>query len=491
MPRPPREEPQDRVPQTEPMTSDTTISSVPSGAMATATRSYFLVIRSETSSMFLLPDVGQLLAGRSPEADLRVNDQSASRLHARFVIDRGSVRVRDLGSRNRTWVNGQPLAPDEERRLYSGDVVIIGSMTLVLHRAGDRPAAGASTAPPVETAPVFVQLGDHVTLLSDPAMVRVYELLRRLSRSTLPVLIIGETGTGKENAAQAVHHFSTRKSAPLVAINCAAIPENLFESELFGHVRGAFSGALSDKVGRLEAASGGTVFLDEIGELPLPSQAKLLRALETGLVCPVGSVREHKIDCRIVAATNRDLEAEAQAGRFRQDLYFRLAAAMVVLPPLRERPIEIAQLAGHFLVTACRKLGRGPLRLSDATLRALQQHPFPGNVRELRNLMDYCAATVAEDEVRTEHLPPRFLHAARSASNNSPAPSGLSPAQSPSAATPGSFRRIADEVQELEARRMREALDSTAGNQRRAAELIGMPLRTFVTKLKQYGLREK
>lgn len=476
--------------------SDTTISSAPSSAVTAAARSYFMVIRSETSSLFLLPDVGQLLAGRTPEADLRVDDQSASRLHARFVVDGGSVRVRDLGSRNRTWVNGQPLAPDEDRRLQSGDVVVIGSMTLVLHCAGARPVS--SQAVNSSSAPVLVQLGDSVTLLSDPAMVRVYELLRRLSRSTLPVLIIGETGTGKENAAQAVHFFSSRKSGPLVAINCAAIPENLFESELFGHVRGAFSGALSDKVGRLEAASGGTVFLDEIGELPLASQAKLLRALETGLVSPVGSVREHKIDCRIVAATNRDLEEEARAGRFRQDLYFRLAAAMVVLPPLRERPIEIAQLAGHFLLQACRKLSRGPLRLSAVALHALQQHPFPGNVRELRNLMDYCAATVAEDEVLPEHLPPRFLHGAKLASGATPAPSGFSPVSSPSAATPGgslpsssSFRRLSDEVQELEARRMREALDSTGGNQRRAAERIGMPLRTFVTKLKQYGLREK
>lgn len=474
--------------------SDTTISTAPSGPLLLGARSYFLVVRAATSSLFPLPDSGQLLAGRASDADLRVDDQSASRHHARFVIEREGVRVRDLGSRNRTWVNGRALSEDEECRLSSGDVVVIGSLTLVLHWAGEQAKRSVPVA--LDSAPVRVELGEHVALLSDPAMVRVYELLRRLSRSTLPVLIIGETGTGKENAAQAVHFFSTRKSGPLLAINCAAIPENLFESELFGHVRGAFSGALSDKLGRLEAASGGTVFLDEIGELPLSSQAKLLRALETGLVSPVGSVRERKIDCRIVAATNRDLEDEARAGRFRQDLYFRLAAAMVFLPPLRERPSELAHLSSHFLQEACRKLGRGPLRLSAVALQALQLHPFPGNVRELRNLMDYCAATVSEDEVRLEHLPPRFLAAAKAAGSQSPV--ATSTTTSPSTATPGEgglpgggFRRIADEVQELEARRMREALDSTAGNQRRAAELIGMPLRTFVTKLKQYGLREK
>ncbi len=469
------------------MNNDTTISSSPGASRSAAPRAYFLLIRPETSLLFPLPPLGQLLVGRAPEADLRIEDQSASRLHARIVIDRDSVRVRDLGSRNRTWVNGEPLRGDEERRIVSGDVVVVGSLTLVLHRASDGQAAvapGSQAGPPV-----LIELHENRSLICDPAMVRVYELLRRLSRSTLPVLVIGETGTGKENAAQAVHLFSPRKGGPLLTINCAAIPENLFESELFGHVRGAFSGAIADKLGRLEAASGGTVFLDEIGELPLAAQAKLLRALETGLISPVGSLRDRKIDCRVVAATNRDLEAEVGQGRFRQDLYFRLAAAMVVLPPLRERRSEIAPLAEHFLGLATDKLGRGPLRLSPATLATLLGHPFPGNVRELRNLMDYCAATVAGGEVQPEHLPPRFLHAA-AASSRPPQATAASPTSSPASGA-ASFRRIADEVQELESRRMREALEESGGNQRRAAELIGMPLRTFVTKLKQYGLRDK
>jgi DNA-binding NtrC family response regulator len=469
------------------MNNDTTISRAPDPGHSLAPRAYFLVIRPETSALFPLPPLGQLLVGRAPEADLRIDDQSASRLHARIVIDRDGVRVRDLGSRNRTWVNGEALTGDSERRIVSGDVVVIGSLTLVLHRAGESEVG--SEVHGSEIAPVLIDLDGSSSLICDPAMVRVYELLRRLSRSTLPVLIIGETGTGKENAAQAVHAFSPRKAGPLLTINCAAIPENLFESELFGHVRGAFSGAIADKLGRLEAASGGTVFLDEIGELPLAAQAKLLRALETGMVSPVGSLRDRKIDCRVVAATNRDLEDEVGRGRFRQDLYFRLAAAMVVLPPLRERRAEIAPLAELFLKHATSKLDRGPLQLGPATLATLRQHPFPGNVRELRNLMDYCAATVVGDVIAPEHLPPRFLHgaAASSRSTSETAPSATS---SP-AGGPAGFRRIADEVQELESRRMREALDESGGNQRRAAELIGMPLRTFVTKLKQYGLRDK
>jgi DNA-binding NtrC family response regulator len=461
-----------------------TVSSAPPAPKLAAPRCYFLLILNETSSVYLLPDSGELLAGRAEDAELRVDDPSASRLHARFVLDKGAVRVRDLGSRNRTWVNGAAIPKDGERSLHSGDVVTIGSMTLILHgAAGERRAATEATA----VSPVRVSLGGGVTVLADPAMVRLYELLRRLAKSSLPVLVTGETGTGKENAAQAVHHFSARKDAPLVAINCAAIPENLFESELLGHVRGAFSGALADKVGRFEAASGGTVFLDEVAELPLATQAKLLRVLETGMISPVSSVRDRKVDCRVVAATNRDLQAEMRAGRFREDLYFRLAAATVTLPPLRERPGEVLLLAGHFLREACRKLGQKALELAEPTQKLLLAHPFPGNVRELKNIMEYCAATVTEDHVQPWRLPPRLQSSSAASApseNSAPAP-GDAPASC------ASFRSIADEVQELERRRMREALQRTQGNQRQAAELIGMPLRTFVTKLKQYGLREK
>lgn len=471
-----------------------TISAAPPAPSLLGPRFYFLVIRSETSSIYPLPQDGQITAGRAPEAELRISDQSASRQHARFVIERGSVRVRDLGSRNRTWVNGEPVPEGSERSLASGDVITLGSLTLVLHGAA---AARPTAASQLSASPVIIEVGSSATLLADPAMVRLYELLRRLARSALPVLITGETGTGKENAASAVHHFSARSSGPLVSINCAAIPENLFESELFGHTRGAFSGATSDKQGRLESASGGTVFLDEVGELPLPAQAKLLRVLETGMVTPVGSVRERKLDCRLVAATNRDLEAEARLGRFREDLFFRLAAATVTLPPLRDRPAEILLLAQRFLDDACRKLGRSPLGIANSTRALLLGHPFPGNVRELRNLMDYCAATVTDEQIAPWHLPARFaglleqsklkvsLHGDRKGAGEPTAEGAASAAEAGAPA----FRSLADEVSELEQRRMREALEVTRGNQKRAAQLIGMPLRTFVSKLRQYGLR--
>lgn len=461
-----------------------TISAAPPAPFALRPRFYFLLIRNETSSIYALPQDGQILAGRAAEAELHISDQSASRHHARFFIEHGTVRVRDLGSRNRTWVNGQAVRQESERVLQSGDVISIGSLTLVLHRAAE---TGPRVSQKPSELPVVLSIGNRTTLLADPAMVRLYELLRRLARSLLPVLITGETGTGKENAASAVHHFSARSAGPLISLNCAAIPENLFESELFGHQRGAFSGATADKPGRLESARGGTVFLDEVGELPLPAQAKLLRTLETGMVTPLGSVRERPLDCRLVAATNRDLEAEVRAGRFREDLFFRLAAATVTLPPLRDRPAEILLLAERFLEDACRKLSRPLLRLSPSTCTLLLAHPFPGNVRELRNLLDYCAATVTDAEIAPWHLPARFVSIPVS-DKLAQAPALAAESAEAAAAVPV-FRSIADEVSALEQRRMREALEQTQGNQKRAAQLIGMPLRTFVSKLKQYGLR--
>ena len=265
-----------------------------------------------------------------------------------------------------------------------------------------------------------IALGDAEVVLADPAMVGIYDLIRRLARSTLPILIQGETGVGKELAAAAVHTFSTRAAGPFVSINCAAIPEHLAESELFGHERGAFTGAVTAKQGQLEVGNGGTVFLDEIGELPLAVQAKLLRVLETGELTRVGDVKPRVIDIRIVAATNRDLAAEVEGDRFRRDLFFRLGAAQVVVPPLRDRPRDLAMLAHRLFGEAC----------------APPAEPVVGD-------------------------------AARDAR---------------------AFRPIDDEVRELERRRMIEALAATGGVQNKAAELIEMPLRTFVTKLKRYAI---
>ena len=309
------------------------------------------------------------------------------------------------------------------------------------------------------------------TEVSDPTMVRAYQLLSRLARSDLTVMLTGETGVGKEHAAHALHRGSRRSTGPMIALNCAAIPDALVESELFGYERGAFSGAATARAGLLEQANGGTLFLDEVGELSAAAQAKLLRAIELRRVTRIGGVRDASVDIRLVAATNRTLADDVRTGRFRHDLLFRLTAACVMLPPLRERQTELRVLAQLFLDRAC---GQGAaLVLSTATLDRLARYPWPGNVRELKNAMEYVAATVDHETVEPSDLPPPLGDAAC----DRPAPSSTGP-----------FRPISHELRELERRRMVEALAATRGVQKRAAALISMPLRTFAMKVKQYGL---
>ena len=332
-----------------------------------------------------------------------------------------------------------------------------------------------------------ITAGPQTILVVEPAMARLYELARRLARSTIPILIQGETGVGKELAAAAVHAASPRATGPFISVNCAAIPETLAESELFGYVRGAFSGAVANKAGYFEAATGGTLFLDEIGELSPATQARLLRVLENGELIRVGETTPRTVDIRIVAATNRDLQREVDAGRFRQDLYFRLGAARLEIPALRERPRDLARLVERVLTDACGRLGRAPLALSIGAALALFRHDWPGNVRELRHVLEYGAAAAhdAATELELWHLPPALAAAARHKRDRQPAERVATTAAT---AAPSGFRPIADEVRELERARMIAALRASSGMQNRAAELIEMPLRTFVTKLKRYAI---
>jgi DNA-binding NtrC family response regulator len=318
-------------------------------------------------------------------------------------------------------------------------------------------------------------MGERRVVLCHPAMTRVFELLERLANATLPVLVVGETGVGKENAAYAVHHHSARRGKPFVAINCATLHESLVESQLFGHDKGAFTGAVAVRTGVFEEANGGTLFLDEIGELPLMIQAKLLRVLETGRVVRLGETQERTVDVRIVAATNRVLEREIEAGRFRQDLYFRLGAARVHIPPLRERRCDVPILFRDLVADAAKRAGRRAPEVSSATMRALLAYAWPGNVRELKHTADFAIATIEDDRIEPEDLPPTITP---SLAPTSPAPPAVA----------SSMRRIADELADLERARMVEALDRTSGVKSRAAALIGMPIRTFNLRVRQYGL---
>jgi DNA-binding NtrC family response regulator len=354
-------------------------------------------------------------------------------------------------------------------------------------------ALSAQSSQPSQAAQTFrtLQVGNREVLVADPAMLRVFDLVQRVAATEMTVLIHGETGCGKDIVASALHAWSNRRERPLVALNSAAIPDQLIESELFGYERGAFSGATTTKTGLIEAADQGTLFLDEIGELPLPAQAKLLRVLETKRLRPVGDVHERDVDIRVIAATNRKLEEEVTAGRFRADLFFRLKGANVWIPPLRDRKAELPILVQYFLNQSCVRAGKPPMVISPAAMEALLLHPWPGNVRELQNVMEYVVTMAVGSVVEMWHLadwigsdapayaaPQRIADDVRALVEPAPAEAGEAP----------SFRSVREEIRELERSRIIAALNATGGNQTRAAELIGMPLRTFIGKLKTYGI---
>ncbi|HPH29317.1 MAG TPA: sigma 54-interacting transcriptional regulator [Pseudomonadota bacterium] len=346
---------------------------------------------------------------------------------------------------------------------------------------GARAAMEAAPVGQVRTAAAAVtmlQLGDKQVVLADPAMLRLYTLIERLAPSDLPVLVCGETGTGKEIAAQALHQRSRRAAGRLVSLNCAALPETLAESELFGHEKGAFTGAVAQKVGLLEAAQGGTLFLDEIGELSLGLQAKLLRALEQKRITRVGDTKERSIDIRIVAATNRKLAEESAQGRFRQDLYFRLSGAVLHLPPLRDRTRELPILARTFLTEACARMGKPAMLISPSAMDLLLRYSWPGNLRELRNAMDYAAATALEPVLESSQLPMHLLEAA----GRDVAPPQMA---SSLAQIARSVLRLPypDKFAAIEEALIGEALTLAKGNKSAAARLLGVHRKVIERRL--------
>ena len=307
-------------------------------------------------------------------------------------------------------------------------------------------------------------------VISDPAMQRVYNLVDRISDTAMTVLLLGETGVGKELVCESIHRKSSRRARPLIKLNCAALPETLLESELFGHERGAFTGADRRKIGFFEAADGGTLFLDEIGDMPLALQAKLLRVLERKVITRVGGTTEVATDARLIAATHRDLDADVRSGRFRQDLLFRIGGFTIVVPPLRDRPTEILPLAEHFARTTAAEQGRTAPLFTDDARAALSAYSWPGNVRELRNAIER-ALVLSSETITAGDLPDRLHDVAHQVR-----PIGRS-------------SDVRGHLAEVERAAIVAALEADNNNQTRAARRLGLSRRALIYKMEKYGLK--
>ena len=432
------------------------------------------IIADDTITIAPLPARDTVTLGRDETCDIRIPNHSVSRRHA--VLHLGSVlKIQDLGSANGTFVHDARSPTDmvttcqlrklskEIAEIAIGERMTLGSIPIMVRRA----------------AAVAVPNADPGKVVRAPAMQAIYGQVARVARSTISVLILGETGVGKEVLAHAVHDRSPRARGPFLELNCAALPPSLLESELFGYEKNAFTGASQARPGLLESADGGTIFLDEVGELPLSVQVKLLRVLEDRKVWRIGGRAPRALDVRFVAATNRDLEAEVIQGQFRQDLYFRLNGISLVIPPLRERVVEIASLAGQFLITAGQMLERTePLRFSPEALAYLQRYAWPGNVRELRNVVERAAVLVAGDTILPADLPGYVTGVA---SNE-----GRHRMKGRATRAVGSETLMVEEDPERQT--IVHALEQCAGNQTRAAKLLGISLRTLVHRLDKYNI---
>jgi two-component system response regulator AtoC len=395
-----------------------------------------------------------LVLGRGKECEVPVLHPTVSRRHARIVgpaAPGGPVRIEDLGSAHGIRVDGELVTG--ARDVWPGQLVEVGAAMVFVQGGGDeraprlaRSGAGTGTA-------VGVDVDRYVALIA---------------KSHLPVLILGETGAGKEVMADRVHRASARKDGPFLGLNCAAFPEALLESELFGHEKGAFTGAVASKPGLIETASGGTLFLDEVGELPPGAQATLLRVLETQEVRRVGAVRAFAVDVRIVSATNRDLEAMVREGRFRQDLFYRLNGATLRVPPLRERRPEIVPIALDLLRKAAAKAGAEPPALTPAARRALEGHPWPGNVRELRNVIERAFVLAEGGAVDVPHL------------TLGPPGGAAAPDDAP--------KSLLQELDSIEKGKVVAALAQCDGNQTKAAAALGISRRALINRLEAFGL---
>ncbi len=421
---------------------------------------------------------GEVILGRSRSAGVQLDHSSVSREHAKLRLG-AALAVEDLGSRNGTVVRGVLLAPGAVAGLGLGDTFEIGRVLLRVmpassRRAPSRPGApGSSERRTAGSGRAALDAPEGWYAPTSPAMQAVIAALEQVAASDVSLLLLGETGVGKEVCAELVHRRSARSSRTLLRLNCSALPEALIESELFGHEKGAFTGAATARPGLIESADGGTVFLDEIAELPAAVQVKLLRVLDRREVMRVGGRVEKLVDVRFVAATHKQLATEIAAGRFRQDLYYRLAGMTIRIPPLRERVDEIAPLARRFLDAVVKRLDRPPVELSADAIAALELHGWPGNIRELRNAMERALVVCGAGPILAAHLPLDVEPSGDSGQHTGPVPR---------------LGSLSDEVEELERLRVEAALVASGGNQSEAARRLGMSRGALLARLRAWGL---
>lgn len=426
-----------------------------------------LVVHAPSGPIVLPLEDAAVVIGRQAPSDIVVDDPSLSRQHARFLLTEDGLLVEDLESTNGTRVDGESI---QKTLVRPGQVVEVGSVDISFHRRS--PHSEPEAAPALETA--------------SPAMRQLDGWIARAAKVRSPVLVQGETGSGKERVAHALHTRGSRRTRPFKVINCAAIPDTLAEGLLFGHERGAFTGATTSQPGLFEQARGGTLFLDEVGELPSRIQAMLLRALETKRVARIGATSEVEVDVRIVAATHRDLDAMVHAGQFREDLLYRLNALTLRVPPLRERREEITGLAQRFLAEAATDWNGAATGFSAAASHALREYHWPGNIRQLRNVIERAMLVCRGSVIELGDLPV----ALRQPTPPPESPQGTSPRASVGPVANGAaMETFRERVQRFEAELLKEALIECQGNQRGASRRLGIPIRTLSNKIKAYGLR--
>jgi transcriptional regulator with GAF, ATPase, and Fis domain len=410
--------------------------------------------------------VDRLRVGKAPENDLVLSDDTVSRQHCELERSAAGVLVRDLGSTNHTRVGRTAV---HEAVVESGATISVGGVDLSL-RVEPRQAVVL----PSESHKFGEALGHSISMRS------IFGVLERIAPTDASVLLEGETGTGKDVLARSIHQTSQRREKPFVVVDCGAVSYSLLESELFGHERGAFTGAVAARQGAFELAGRGTVFLDEVGELPLDVQPKLLRVLESGEFRRVGGNKTQRAEARIVAASKRDLKLEVERGKFREDLYFRLAVVPVTVPPLRSRREDIAPLVERFVELARKRdSAAASITLSSATVAALAAHDWPGNVRELRNVLDraiHIATAGGEREVRIVDLP---------------VTAGAGHTGTASFEAGKSYREVREQFEtEFERRYVSWLLERHAGNISAAAREARMDRKHLYDLARRHGLRE-